>query len=361
MRVRQNAVTCLSAAAAAALLLLTGCTGASESPTKAVEAAIVPGADLLVRVDYQRYRTSPAAETIRNLRREQDPALMSAEEERARKLEEATGVSSDDLRAIFISGDLDGIDIESPDRDGEYLKLNAVLAVVFGRALTLEQFEAGLNVLALERPGARVEAALIGGRKTLTIVAAERAEPMLYGALSGDGRTIFLAPNSPSIEGVFLREGEKRAEVLSETLLAAEGELPKSSQLKTAFVVPEQLRRQIETRVSAVERQAMKNPGAGIIVAFLTPFRKLTSVSLGARFTEGVNLGVAADLAGESEALQAATLIQTFLVPLIKARLTQRNPGSLDDLDGKFSVASSGPKLRLEVNLKAEELKALRL
>jgi hypothetical protein len=356
----RDAGTCLTAAAAAALLLLTGCSGVSEGPEKVVEAAIVPGADILGRIDYGEYRASPAAETIRKQRLEQNPALVEAEEERVRKLEEATGVSPDDLRAILFSGDLDGIDISSPEPDSEYLKLNAVLAATFDGVLTAEQFEAGLKVIALEIPGSRVEEAEVGGRRVFSLFADGKAEPVLYGSLSLDGRTIFLTPNGRSMEGVFLREKEGRTESLSESLTTAERGLPEGSQFTTSFVLPEQLRRQIETRVSAAERQAMKNPVAGMILGFITPFRKLSSLSFGASFAEGAQLGAAADLGGESEAMQAVAILQTMVLPFLKARLAQGGGRSMEDLEGKLGVASSGPTLRLEVKLEAEDLKNLR-
>lgn len=342
------------------IILLAGCSGGSDGPEKTARAAIVPGADIFGRIDYGSYRASAAAETIRNRRFEQNPALVEAEEERTRKLEEATGVKADDLRAILFSGDLDGIDLGSSDPEGEYLKLNAVLAATFDGTLTDEQFESGVKVIARESPGSSVEPTEVGGRRALAVLADGKGEPAFYGSLALDGRTIFLTPNRSSMEGAFLREKEGRAELLSESLAAVNRVLPEGSQFTTSFVIPEQLRRQIETRVSDFEGQAMKNPGAGMLLGFITPFRKLSSLSFGATFAEGAHFGAAADLAGESEAMQAAAILQTMVVPFLKTRLAQAGDRSMKDLDGKLGVASSGPTLQLEVKLGAEDLQNLR-
>ena len=356
------------AAGLAALLLLAtvplltpGCGEKAESSVASLDAAVVPGADFSGRIDYRTARKSPAVNTILRLREEKSPVAARADEEQAREFEAAAGFSRDDLLTVLFSGDVDGVDPGNPGKGESYREMNAVLAFAFDRALSREQLDAGLRALFTEDSQSRVEEGEVAGRKVFTVTNDGYSGPMLYAALSRDGRTIFFTPNAPSMEKVCSREEERRVEELPASLERVERFLPPKSQLKTSFVVPEPMRLKIEEELSSLEKDASKNPGMGMALGLMAPFRKISSLSLGVNFGEGLDFGLSADLEGEGEALQAATIVQTILLPLLKAKLSQQGGAAIDGIEEKISVSSSGPNLHFTVSLDPADLEALQL
>lgn len=342
-------------------LLIQGCGERVESPVTALDAAVVPGADFAGRVDYLDARKSPAVGTILRVREENNPKDASAGENRTHDFKAAAGFSSDDLLTVLFSGDVDGLDPGSLGRGESYREMNAVLAFAFNRVLSQEQLETGLRTLFTDESRSRVEEGEVSGRRVFTVLSDSYRELVIHAALSRDGRTVFLTPNIPSMEKVFSREEERRAEELPEDLERVERFLPPKSQVKTSFVIPDPLRLKIEEALSSLEKDSSKNPGVGMALGLAAPFRKISSLSFGMNFGEGLDFGLSADLEEEEEALRAATILQTILLPLLKAKLSRQGGAAMDGIEEKISLSSSGPTLHLTLSFDQSDLEALRL
>ncbi len=337
-------------------LLPTGC-GEKGDAYGALDAAVVPGADLTVHVDYDSIRKSPAGIAV--LRYGDDGAGGGAAEksEGEAQLEKATGLTRESLVAMSFSGDLDDLDPDSAARDGDLGDLRAATAFLFDRAITEEQVEAGLKVLLSDGEGA-VKGLLIEGRRAYTLSRAGDEGDALYVALSKDGKAVFLAPNSVSIEEIFTREESKKRSDLPPALESLRGEMGNDLQFRSAFVMPAALRGTLDTKIADLEKGGAGNPGIGMVLGLVAPFRGLTGLTMGARFTEKIDLSLAADLGGESDALQAATLLQTMVLPVIGARLFQVIGAPAGGAD-RLTAVSEGSRLIVRAKLEAADLSSL--
>lgn len=341
----------------AALCLFSAGCGEKGDSYSALDAVIVPGADLTVLVDYDAIRKSPAGTAL--LAQGDEDATGGADEKSEQELllEKATGLTRDSILALGFSGDLDELDPDRAARDGDFGGLHAVTALLFDRVITEEQLEAGLEVLASEGGASELDNLLLDGRRTFTI-SRNGDESALYVALSKEGRAIYLAPNSDSIGATFGREELKKRTVLTPPLEALRSEMGEDLQFRSAFVMPATLRGTLDDRISDLEKGGAGNPGIGMILGLVTPFRGLTGLTMGARFSEGIDLSLTADLGGENEALQAATLLQTMVLPVIGARIFPPGGASGEGVD-RLTALSDGSRLMVTAKLEAADISAL--
>jgi hypothetical protein len=346
------------ALAAFSLLAFAGCSDRSGSSRRSLDAAVVPGADFSLSIDYGEVRRSPVAGSIRKDAKE---GHREYRETKIRELEAATGITRDDLEVILFTADVDDLDLDSSNSPEEAEKIDAVLALALGRAMTPEQLKAGLETLAEDGESATVAEGELRGRPIVSVRPAGVRGGGLFASLSSDGKTVFLTPSRASLEGVLSREEQGRTERYPGPLARVEGELSKESQVKSVLVIPGSLREKLEERFREAEAASLKKPGAAVILSFAAPFRSLTSLSLETEFTEILEISLAADLGGEEQARQAAALLQTLLLPLLKARMAERTGASPADLEGKITVGSAGPRLLITVRLEAEDVGALNL
>lgn len=345
----------ISIVASLAVLAAAGCSGRDESLPRSFQAAVVPGADVSLRLDYSSARTSPAGEELAKLGQESN----ESGRELLKALEEATGVGRGDLEAIYFTADLDGIKLEGiREKDGSQ-EVDAVLAVSFKRALSEDGLKAGLLLLADGNPGTAVEETQIGGRRSFIIGPAGMPERGVHTALSQERNTVFVAPRRKSLEGAVSREMKKRPETVPPELARVEENLPRGSQLRSAFVLPASMRREIEERFSRVESETVRNPGSALFVSFAAPFRGIASLAAAAVLAERLDLLLAADLGEAESAQQAAAIFQTLGMPLLKAKLAETAGKKPSEMTDRISVASRGGTLQVSLTLSAKDLVSL--
>ena len=338
-------------------LFSAGC-GEKEGKFGALDAAVVPGADLTVHVDYDSIRKSPAGIAVLRYGDDSTTGTAGEKSEGELQLEQATGLNRESLVALSFSGDLDELDPDSAARDGDLGDLRAATALLFDRVITEEQVEAGLKALFKGSDGTVVNGMLVEGRRTFTLSRPGDEPDSLYVALSKDGRVVFLAPNSISIREIFTREESQKRPDLPAALESLRGEMGDDMQFRSAFVMPPALRGTLDTKIADLEKGGAGNPGIGMVLGLVAPFRGLTGLTMGARFTEKIDLSLAADLGGESDALQAATLLQTMVLPVIGARLFQA-PGVPGGGADRLTAVSEGSRLIVRAKLEAADLFSL--
>ncbi|MFC1657543.1 hypothetical protein ACFL2P_03120 [Candidatus Moduliflexota bacterium] len=338
-------------------LLMAGC-GEKVEKYGALDAAVVPGADLTVHVDYDSIRKSPAGIAVLRYGDNGATGVAGEKSEGELQLEKATGLTRESLVALSFSGDLDELDPDSAARDGDLGGLRAATALLFDRALTEKQVEAGLKVLLNDSDGAVVSGLLIEGRRTFTLSRPGDEPDTLYVALSKDGRAVFLAPNSVSISELFTREESQERSDLPPALESLRGEMGNDVQFRSAFVMPAALRGTLDTKIADLEKGGAGNPGIGMVLGLAAPFRGLTGLTMGARFTEKIDFSLAADLGGESDALQAAALLQTMVLPVIGARLFQVMGVPAGGAD-RLTAVSEGNRLIVRAKLEAADLTSI--
>ncbi len=357
MRVRTRPAVVALFLAASAAAAVGSCS--RERGDRALDAAVVPGADLSAVLDYSAALDTPVLKKARK-----DPAgkrgyASAAGEESFRGLEEAMGIGREDLARVRVTADLDTFEPSAwRGRDG-FERLDAVAVLAFDRPLTTEKLEAGARYLArLRTPASTVSRTVIDSRQIVTVDPPLSTYPALYAALSGDGKAVYLTLNAASI-GKALRREEGETVGLSEPLAQAERSFAEGAQLRTVLVVPATVRDRIRQKIAEAEEKALENPALGMFLGVLSPYRDLATVALAARLGEGIEIVLSADLGDEGQALQASALLQTMIIPLFKARLARETGTRISDLDGKVLLESQGAVLSLTVRLDTADLEAL--
>ncbi len=350
------------ASLAAAVLLAVMAVSCGREKGGALDAAVVPGADLAVTIDYREALASPLMGKGGTARSDGRGYAAAAGEESLRGIEQAMGIGREDLLRIRLSADLDPLDLSPGKEQEQFEKIDAVAVLAFGRTLTPRQLEEGVRFLA----GSRVPAASVGrveieGRAVFTVApSAGPGYPVLHAALSREGSEVFLALNPASLREAFLRE-EGDTLPLPEELKKAHDSLPEGSHLKSAMVVPGTVRGRIRENISKAEEKAAQNPALGLFLGVITPFRDLKSLALGSRLDEGIDVEISADLGGEEQAVQASAVLQTIVVPMLKARIARETGRRISDLDGKVALTSRGTVLNLSLRLEADDLEGLEI
>lgn len=330
-----------------------------EGGNRTLEAAIVPGADLVGSLDYRKAAAAPAFVEVSRAGEKRTPTAPSGWEERVVALERATGLSRDDVTALRFSADLDTLRLDG--KGWQETEVDALLAVAFDRAVTSVQLRGGLDVLTESMPQrAWVAESTFEDRPGFTVSPSVPGEPALHAALARDGKGVFLSFNARSIGSALRREEGTPAE-LTPAMSKALQFLEEGSQLRTTIVLSNPMRRELDRLVVDAEKKAHKNPGMSFLLGFMAPFRGLAALSLDTHFDDGISLGLTADLGGEGQALQAAALLQSTVVPMVKARMVRQRGGKLSDFDTKVSVVSRGQELKVTLTLDAADVAALNL
>jgi hypothetical protein len=320
-----------------------------------LEAAIVPGADLLLRVDAKRAGDTPIAAVFEQFGKDQAAAsgMTKQQETFKQKMEQATGLGEKDLVGVLASADIDPLNLMGSDEGPDIEKLVAVLAVQIARPMTMDQLKAGLKVLTTD-PTTAVLADVVlvdesvGGCSVLKISPAATG-PFVYVALSQDGKVVFIAPNVVSMEGVLQRSGRGKIESLASDLAATEKAMPGAPQTRLAFLLPESVRTKMKETMDAET-----DPMAAMTSMYLKPFAALKSLSLGMEFSDMLSLAVVGSFSAPEDAAQVSGLVSMVLPMLSGGKAS--NPTA--NMIKKLNVKLDGKTLTVSIVLTADEIKA---
>ena len=329
------------------------CSGAA-GPGPGLDAAIVPDADLLGRMDFQAVKQSAAYKSLQ----EQEPEGEAEEGAKAalelvKKLKEATGLSDDDIVGFLMSADTDSMDwnAKGEDEAKEIERFAFVLAVALNKPLSIEKLQAGIEAAVKEGPQPEFASATFAGAPGL-IIKDPKKKKAIHVTTAQDEKTLYFALNTASIEGAVQRERDNKPTQVSAAMASVEKALAESSQARLLFVVPDVLRGKIKEFLD----KGAEDPMAAMAEGFIKPFQNIQSVAIGAYYAEGVDINLAADLGDEQAAVQAATVLQTMVLPMLKggmAKALEKTPAEVAD---KIVVSSEGQALRITVKATVEDL-----
>ena len=317
--------------------------------TPEVEAAVVAGADLIGRIDFEAMR---GASILLKLEQVQNNERLRQVSDANRRFEEATGLTRDDLQVIVFSANTSTVDVRAP-QEMRLESLDAVVGIALAKPLTTEQLTQGIQAIASEGPAPKVTETEIAGRPALIVEPEGPDQNAAYVALSPESTTIFLTVSQASLAAALTRTDRGEIEVASPSLISAEAVLPQGSQLRLAFVVPDALRSKIREAMNG----GQENPQMAMLVGFLESFKDLQSLSLGIGLSQDMALNLAGDLGSAESAQQAATMIDMMLAPMMKAALESADqPATIAE---SFQVAPEGNALKIGFRLTAEDLDSI--
>jgi hypothetical protein len=179
----------------------------------------------------------------------------------------------------------------------------------------------------------------------------------MYCAPAKDEKTLFFTLNTASLQGALERVKSGTLESLSPDLASVENVLGEGSQIRIAFLLPETQRTKIREKIDELEAKSQEEPGAGMILGFVKPFRQIKSTAIGILLSNDIGITYSTDLGGEEEALQASTLIETMAFPWIKAGLANMTSPKPSASAESLKIEYDASVIKLSLTLNGEEIR----
>lgn len=387
-------------AVAALPVLLWSCDDIREEPQRQpagapLEAAIVPGANLVIQADLQAVRQAPIfavlapmladeAEEAEDDAAADDPADDPADDSEATEGEtspeskfdedrflEAVGLQPGDFISLVLSARIDPADLPAPAGDeagepaegegeeapfdpealfGAIDRTPAAFALLLAREFDLGRLEEGLRLASADGAEGRLTRVEVAGAPALRVASVEEGEPDSWAAILG-GNTLFVAFNEASLAGAVERA---RSGALAETapeVQQARAALPGTSQGSLVFLAPEALREMIRQKIA----EAGEDPSAAAMLGFVRPFENLRSIGMGVEAGEDLKVATSYDLGDAAVASQAQAMFGGMLMPMAQAGLAQaagRTPAEMAD---RLVISSQDTTLSLVYRMTADD------
>lgn len=294
---------------------------------KDVEAAVLPGTDLVVRANVHNVMASPFYLELMK----EDPAKPVAKNPDFVKFEEffkQLGMTYDDIGNVLLSVDFD-VPAERKDEVGECMFLVGIesakpwdlkkLSEAIAKISATEEAKkpAGLakklefETLAFDGvPVLKVSQA----KKAAAEGAAEEAQPEnkkkaddAYLAVSADGKVLLLTEFVPEMKQALARLKDQKLADLDPKLKAICGMVPES-QVFGGFLLTEKMKGKLMAAPAKAEQGGM-DPTAGLEEAF----RSLSQVGWSVKFAKDAALQVKAGLGSVNDAAKGATAVNGFV------------------------------------------------
>ena len=296
--------------------------GASSSGSNSagpIAAALVPGADMLLRIDFKSVRQSPIYAALKkaqeqNKSNQDNPADLT---KAAQELEEKLGLKEEDIESILLSADLDNVKAAGGEKN-PLADSQGLLAIKVSRNVSLSQIESALKTMAKEGDETKeiqISKVKIAGHDALSVAPQKENDPPLFISVH-DGKTVFLGMNQDSLSGAFSRT-DGQAAAMEPALNQVMNSIPGSSQIKLSFVVPPALRQTLQGMAGG-GNQAEPGPGA-----MLAGFTDIRSLSLSMNLSDKVAVNLSGDL-GSAEAAQGLNMMLSLLKPQMMAGLAKK-------------------------------------
>jgi hypothetical protein len=322
----------------------------AQAPQTALQGGFVDGADVMLFANAQQINASAFSKAMKA---QQLPEIAEQQKIAQEKFTAATGLGENDLIAMVMSMDIDGINLEEPD-PAQMEKIPAVLAVQLAKSVTLEQVAAGIKVMLEEQAGElNITPATIDGLNLLVIKPADAADAeggpsQAFCGLSADGKTVLMALNSASIQaGVGRIASAKVSPATADMALAMKtmGNKP----MRMAVVFPAKVREMIAQGIQ-------EGAAAGGMGAMMMPFATTRSLLVSADVKNTFYLSLQLDLGNPENAQQAANMMQGMIPMMMMGMGQQLGPKAME-ISQKLKIAAEGGVAGLSISLTAEDLK----
>jgi hypothetical protein len=331
-------------------VFLAGCRGKSAPTTTALDAAIVPNADFLLRCDVKATRETPIGKKVQQTREENektDPALKAKSDLRAR-IKQDTGFTREDIDAILMTAALANTDLKGADGSSVINRLPVVLAISISKPMSVDQLRAAVKIMSEDRPGVSIDNVKIDSTTAVMVKPADSNQPAAYAATSIDGKTVYVTLSEQNLRDTLIRSRQNQPASLSSALTAAERKLLAASQLKAVFIAPNAVRQAIKERIAAAQK---KGGGAGMFMNFAKPFENIQSASLLAHLATDATFILNLELGSVQDAAQVA-----MIVPLVQGLVPAGTANGYPDLNKALSVTNVDSSVSVTLRLTEEDL-----
>jgi len=341
----------------AAFILTTGAATAGS----ALRAAIVPGADLVGKIDFRAIGKTPIIEKHRKSLEDKQSLEKQSRELAAfiDKLKAATGLEDDDFVSFLFSCDVSKVNVDAVGSREKAESVDALAALDLDKPFGVSKMKSCISEIGGIAAASQVVDTRIGSRPAIKLCSTNASEPDLYVATSKDERTILFGMRAESLAAGLSRAASGKMAKLPSGVSAVATALPKGSQVMFTFVAPESLRATIKEQIAKVSAAAANDPGAAMSLSFISLFRNIQNLSFGIKFANDALVGLAADLGAEMEAQQTAAILQTMVIPMLQASMAQQSDPTASGIAQSIKVSSKGPAVRLSIRLTEEDLAAM--
>jgi hypothetical protein len=346
-------------AISALALLSFACGGEEEAaaPADVLQAAHVPSADVLVRVDLEAIRATPTCKDFAKSD-EADEAEGAPEAASAAaqldEIQKITGLTEDDVVSLLISADLDGVDIGG-EAEPDLSKANGVLAVQLSKALPNAKLIEAAKTAGAKREEGAVEEIVVAGQPAVKLAAKEEGDPDLFLTVAPGDLTVFAAPSVASLEGALQRAQSGQFAAVPAGLETVRGTLPAAAQLQLAFLTPDKLRQGIQEQLE----KAKADPEAASWAGMVEPFKDLQSLAIGVECGADLKVGIGGDLGNPEAATQVASMLQMMVLPMATGAMAESLGKQPQEISEQLQVAAEGQTLKISVKLSQADIAAL--
>lgn len=353
-----DAASRLGAGLAVALpLVLAGCGG--SGPREALDAAIVPGADVVVRMELAALREAPIFAGLHGDEEAPDAATPADDSGEApaldgRRFLEVTGLEPDDVVTLVFSADLDPLDVDPGSARPELDRVPAAAALRLARPLDLDTLEKAILAAAPPAAAPTVTRLELSGVPALHVEASGPEASKVFLASVASGTILLVAAARDSLAGALDRTRSGEAAPLAGELERLVAALPAEAQTRVGFVVPQKFRDGLKARLEEPP------PELAAFAGFAAPFEDLQSLSLSVHADQDLTVVLAGDLGADEPAQQASAILGGLLGPMAKSALASALHREAAEVDDRLRVAAEGSALAITLRLTAEDLAALR-
>ena len=341
----------------ASSLILAG-TPLAASAATAGQIAIVPGADVIGRVDIQALNAAPIIKKQIAKGAESWMPLAGSTSAKSARFEAATGLVADDIISVAFSCDIDTLDMTATTSRKRTAGMSGVVAIQVAKPISIAKLKQAIKLEYGTQGKAGVSETSIGKHAGLRINASQPTDPDIYLTVSPNGHLVLMALNAES-----LIAAQKR--ITSNTAIPAPDKIARlkdalsGSQITIACIIPSSTTKAIKEQIAKMQQQLAENPGLAMVMGFSQLFQGIKSISAGVTFQNDAIVSLAGDLGKPEYALQASLLLQTIVIPLIEAKFMPppaaggaQSPAITDFA----SVTANGSTLQIKVKITEEQL-----
>lgn len=315
-------------AVASSIALLTFCAacGRKTAALTADEAAIVPGANLLVSVNMDAMRAAPIHARLAKLLEQQKESAAGQREEFEildqlfRELQKSTGLTLADVSRLLFSANLaatDEVDMASATMP------DAALAIRLSRSLPFAKLEDAMRrALAAMDEDTPMQMKTITHKNTpLVLVRPDKAEytdetKALAIAVGGGDRLVLIAPLRSMREILDRGTVAEPAPGLKNLTTLAGG-----AHIQTLFALSDEMK-------EMVQEQALEaSQGGGMEGMMANAAKTLEALTLTVTLDTHLRLAVSGVLGSEDAAQELRTALDTMVLPMVKMGLAMATGG----------------------------------
>lgn len=313
------------------------------------QAALVPGADMILTVQMSALNQSPFMQALNAA---QSPRIQALKTRQQAQIQNAIGLKEEDVLAYMLSMKLPEALFETAfEPTPEILQtLQFVLAVELATPLTLDKLKEGVELLREDTPGnAEVDTVELGGQTVLqlstTTEAGDTPFDNAYISLSDSGTIVLLTLNEASLTAAHRRLDRRESATPGAELQAALNALD-GNQIRMALLLPASARRSL---AASVQQMSAADPMMGM---FTAPFAGLSSITFSGNATDRLAMALNIDIGNDMAAQQLAAMARNFGPSL---------GGAAGPVARKITPEAIGTVLRLSGWVSPEDLRPLNL